>query len=1068
MNSKQFFFSLNTDDTDEFLDTKKGFYREMWNMVPGNEFTSNPSRQNMKGNSMLNIDFDESEGNVCIGACSDNGRNRLIFFIHKPSGTDAIYLWTGGADVQKIFEWTELNFSIDNPIEHAYIIGDLLYWTEKSNPQRCMNIRRALEGDYINKEINIDLFKKAPILPAVVAKTTDNDASIDANIIAFNNYHFSYRYKYKDGVYSTIAPYSKCIRSAQTPSINNIFKSINVTITVPEGLEDYVDKIEILVDENKFGIWKEWESIEDIDTSISQTITRNFTGREQRRTISEEETMALFEPIPRRSDAQVFIKSRSIINLKKSGYTDDGNYSISVGDIINIEDDSAEWTSEWILKNRSFHYKSGGTYSVLLCFYDEYSRLTTTKKTVEVAIPFETYLVSGLASNPYAAKRNLVSFDITGTPPSYAKHFGFAMSREQSYEVYMQIPITALFYVAEYNEGDTVDPGAFLFQGSIYLEEPPASLGGSTATYLHLMMPSNVPFIPDAGYQVRVMDQTGSLDPSLIESIIEVRNNKLVVGDFGIDDWTFLTSNSMSQFMVEVYRDKEIKGEEYFEVGEIHPIEDFAGTKFIEADTNIVTGTTYNFSSIKGSSLELSTPYNNYSDNFNTSYGMNVEAPSNSFSTANIDTTIEADVFQYTERHQELINVAEGKSSLFKAAFQGFAYLFSPPKYLFISYNSLTKNASKTIDYSKPSNNFGRTIISLEEEKELFMPNTIMNSGIYVEDTQINGLHTFNAQTSYVIPYDRGEIVKMLSANEVIVIVHERAITTIYPGEAYVRQGQDDSLALTDNFISQDRVSVTQLGSQDPGTIVEYNGRVYGFDRANSEPWRKSNDGVTPLATTYGVKQWFLDKTQYYGDSSIKIVGGYDPHLSAYFITFPQVGEIQAETIAFFERFNLWIGSFNWDPERYSYLGDDFVSFKSGVPWLHNKNSVRNSFYGSVYPSKIKIVVNDLYHKDKILKAIALETNSNWTVTEIATPAGQSSNIPSAKFKKRGDHYVADVLRDENTPSQLVPSGKPAILFGREMAGQSFEITLENNDTSHVRLRYIDTRFVEVSGNLIV
>ncbi len=1069
MNSKQFFFALNTDDTDEFLDTNKGFYREMWNMVPGNEVTSNPSRQKVKGNTRLTIDFNETEGNICIGACSDNGRNRLVFFIHKPGGVDAIYMWQSGTTgATKIFEWEGLDFSPAYPIEHAFIVDDLLYWVEPSNAQRCLNIKRALEGDYVDKEIDIDLAKKGPAIPPTSVFTTSRDAQLATNKVCFNNYQFAYRFKYKDGTHSVPSPHSKTQPAYQFPNLAFNARSINVTVQIPPNLRDYVSEVDFLVDENKLGAWKIFFTEKNIGTS--STMTRNFDAQTALISLSDDE-IKLFEPIPKRSSAQVFIKNRNIINSFINGHNDDDfNYNLYLDGLINNLDDEETYNSVRSSENLQYHLKSGGSYTVALCFYDEYHRITSVKKKISITPPERP--------EQGAPKRHLARIGLTGTPPSYAHYFSIPITQESIFDLYMQIPVMPLFYVSEYNPEDGMPSNTFAYNGAVYLEEAPSSFAASFASRIHLLMPLNIPFVPDSSFIVRLKMTTPFPVLELRESpIIEVRGNMLVVDTFGIDNWQIFNVFQEVKLSVEIYRPKQIIDEEFYEQGRIYPISEFTGTKYIGGDTNYhFFGSWYVFDNIEGKSIGFPTSSAPYITNLKyTTSDLNAEAPTSTTSSANISTAVEAEVEKKKEYYNGLdewiqenltINLGPIKFNFLKGAM--YQFFEKPPPWVFKGYKFFSKPPSQALDYSRPTNNHGRTIIILDNERELSMPNLMIASNVYMANTQINGLHNYEATNIYVLPYDRGSVVKWVAANDVVVSVHEHNISTMYPGEAYMRQGDELSWVITDEFMRQDNKLAGGLGSQDPGSIVEHDGKVYGLDRLRAEPWRRSTDGVTPLATTYGTKKWFVDKCAKYLGQDVKIIGGYDPYLHIYYITFPALDTEPAITVGFCEKYNIWVGFYNFIPERYGYVGNSMVTFKNGVPWLHHSNETRGSFYGTTYPARIKVLVNNEYSNDKIFKALGIESNSKWEITSITTPAGQESYIPASKFIKRGDHYVADVLRDQNTPDAIVPAGKPKLLFGREMAGPSIEVTLENSETGEVRIRHLNTRYVKVSGNIMV
>src|SRR5690606_10382819 len=99
-------------------------------------------------------------------------------------------------------------------------------------------------------------------------------------------------------------------------------KSIDVTVELPENLNHYVEEIDFLVDENKFGIWRIFDSVPPpSNVPPGTTITKNFDGQIPIIPLSDAETR-LFEPIPKRSSLQAFVKNRSIINNYLNGHDD--------------------------------------------------------------------------------------------------------------------------------------------------------------------------------------------------------------------------------------------------------------------------------------------------------------------------------------------------------------------------------------------------------------------------------------------------------------------------------------------------------------------------------------------------------------------------------------------------------------------------------------------------------------------------------------------------------------------------------------------------------------------------
>jgi|8_EtaG_2_1085327.scaffolds.fasta_scaffold02583_3 hypothetical protein len=121
-----------------------------------------------------------------------------------------------------------LNFSIAHLITGAQVIDDLLYWTDNYNQPRKINIAKAkATANYYTCEEQISLAKYAPYSPVQLLNrsgywaeddeatddviTDKTNGSIKSEYMRDKFIRFSYRYKFEDGEYSIMAPFTQIV-----------------------------------------------------------------------------------------------------------------------------------------------------------------------------------------------------------------------------------------------------------------------------------------------------------------------------------------------------------------------------------------------------------------------------------------------------------------------------------------------------------------------------------------------------------------------------------------------------------------------------------------------------------------------------------------------------------------------------------------------------------------------------------------------------------------------------------------------------------------------------------------
>ena len=238
-------------DLDERL-VPKGEYREAQNiLITQSESSDVGAIENILGNALAKglaplTNFPNTlEGDLeVIGYYADVSSKRAFWFITSFTGSNGddirgmqrassnhyCAILTADLDqnsvspIQNILNGNWLNFSKNHLITGINLIDDLLFWTDNYNQPRKINITKAINSakagtQYYIMEEQISVAKVPPYLPIILHNdsgegdliTLKNDPNITSDYLKERFVRFSYRYKYEDGEYSTMAPFTQIV-----------------------------------------------------------------------------------------------------------------------------------------------------------------------------------------------------------------------------------------------------------------------------------------------------------------------------------------------------------------------------------------------------------------------------------------------------------------------------------------------------------------------------------------------------------------------------------------------------------------------------------------------------------------------------------------------------------------------------------------------------------------------------------------------------------------------------------------------------------------------------------------
>lgn len=167
-----------------------------------------------------------------------------------------------------------------------------------------------------------------------------------------------------------------------------------------------------------------------------------------------------------------------------------------------------------------------------------------------------------------------------------------------------------------------------------------------------------------------------------------------------------------------------------------------------------------------------------------------------------------------------------------------------------------------------------------------------------------------------------------------------------------------------------------------------------------------------------------------------------------------------ATTLAFDEKSNKWVGYYSFQPDMMAKFKSKFFMWNNGQLWQSHINSIRNSFFGVEYQSRITFYVNTSPTEIKEFFSMREKSNKVWSVTEAyiepqeGKSQGQLTRIKKGNFKNLQGDWFAKFMRNMNDPR--FNNELDALIKGGSMQGSVMRVTIENNDNVEVRLLSVD------------
>ncbi len=208
--------------------------------------------------------------------------------------------------------------------------------------------------------------------------------------------------------------------------------------------------------------------------------------------------------------------------------------------------------------------------------------------------------------------------------------------------------------------------------------------------------------------------------------------------------------------------------------------------------------------------------------------------------------------------------------------------------------------------YTVWSDNTGRASIEINDRVE-----RLNTGGCYsnVFNTATNGLVSFDALSTFILPLELGAIEKLISTSKVqyegsvLLAIGQQETASLYIGETQIFDASGSSfIAKSSGVVGQINILRGSYGTINPESVYEWSGEVLFFDASRGCWVRYNNQGLTEISQIKMSKYFKTIGSQilnYYkspetynlanNNTPIRVIGGVDPFHTEYLMSMPRM-----------------------------------------------------------------------------------------------------------------------------------------------------------------------------------
>jgi hypothetical protein len=321
LEKKNFRGGLNSDHEDRMM--ADGDYRYALNIRGSKSDGANEGAiENTKGNTLVNVPLPAGDNKV-IGALDNLTEDTVIYFVYNSFSNHSIYEYSVvNQSVTLLLQTSLLNFQRDKYIIDPLSIDDVLFFNDRFNEPRSINVTRARNNDYpIPFEENfLNVIVNAPGFPPLA--DFKDDPAVTVNNVRNKLFQFRYKWVYLDNEESAWSPISKVAMPVDEAEFRPFayypLDKNNVIELEIDLSNEYVKRVKIAAREGNTG---DFFLAEDLDKSklvlnqgLPETYVYKFYNDETYTPIDNDGNsgMRLFDNVPQLADSMSQIDGNKV------------------------------------------------------------------------------------------------------------------------------------------------------------------------------------------------------------------------------------------------------------------------------------------------------------------------------------------------------------------------------------------------------------------------------------------------------------------------------------------------------------------------------------------------------------------------------------------------------------------------------------------------------------------------------------------------------------------------------------------------------------------------------------
>ena len=354
--------------------------------------------------------------------------------------------------------------------------------------------------------------------------------------------------------------------------------------------------------------------------------------------------------------------------------------------------------------------------------------------------------------------------------------------------------------------------------------------------------------------------------------------------------------------------------------------------------------------------------------------------------------------------------------------------------------------------------NKGRPQIETPDQKQMRIPWMYRWGNQLLQDTQVNGMSTFDSGNYGLLSAKFGSFVAMREVGYTLKMIQEANYNTAFIQRRQIQNADGSTqLVVTDSLIGSVNPSEDLYGTKYPGSVCVNGRNVYWLDTIKGKVIRESGNSPFPISD-YGMVKYWRDAALTIDSLGYEVFTGFDKQTEQLFITYKRTGA-DVFTLSFYDPerdgiekgwvcdqhdFTKVISSVVTPIDMYGWVGQIFTSALAGGLYKHNVGSSYLQLYGEQKTMSVSSAFVLDPEQMTVFLAHWVRANKAFAGTIFTIPAGpQTPNgmrtlLVPGNYVTRENVFYSEIKRDGYTKGVYADNSNSFItqmLEGRVMRG---------------------------------